>query len=345
MTVPENTRPQRVGWSRSESPTTFSSLSYDDSIYIKRIEGQLPQVCAVYVDDVWIFTQQQSFHDAFLRTLREHFRTTEPVHLHDGETAVFLAHEVSIKDDILCFSQTGYIEQCKQKSVPKYLSQREMNIPVHSLNPQHFDPTWLASPDDAVETDFLTTADMTTLRGIVNTISYCSGSTHPELAAPLSVLARSQGGGRVHKRVLASAKNLLRYMFHNVNFETRIPISNFRVVPGSVKHYCLHVDFDASFGQERSREGVILFLNNSYCQHKSSLQTTVSLSTTEAELGAASSAARLIMGSFNFLNELLKGVGFANVTAPVMWGDNSAANQIGNCTASVRRVRYLSLFD
>ena len=159
------------------------------------------------------------------------------------------------------------------------------------------------------------------------------------------MLARFQGGGRVHKRVLASAKNLLRYMFHNANFEIRIPVSNFRVVPGSVKHYCLHADFDASFGQERSREGVILFLNNSYYQHKSSLQTTVSLSTTEAELGAASSAARLIMGSFNFLNELLKGVGFANVTAPVMWGDNSAANQIGNCTASVRRVRHLSLFD
>ena len=336
-----------LAWKRSlEAVLTklgFVRSSYDDSIYIKHIEGQLPQVCSVYVDDVWIFSQQQGLHDEFLRTLREHFQTTEPVHLHNGDTATFLAHDVAIKDGFLTFSQTSYIQQCREKSIGKFLTSEEAERPCTFLNPQHFDPSWLCASDDVSESDILSESDMTSLRGIVNTISYCSGSTRADLAAPLSVLARYQGGGRIHRRVLASAQNLLKYMFHTADLEARVPIDNFRFPSGTFAQYLLHCDFDASFGLDRSREGTILFLNGSYFGHRSKLQTTVSLSTTEAELTAASSAAKMLLGASNFLNELLSHYTTSHAPCPLMFGDCQAANQIASSTASVRKVRHLTL--
>jgi len=63
------------------------------------------------------------------------------------------------------------------------------------------------------------------------------------------------------------------------------------------------------------------------------------LSTAEAEMVAASQAAKELQGTFNFLSDVFPGVKLRRS----MRGDNVAANLLGSAQASLRKVRHLSL--
>ena len=55
-------------------------------------------------------------------------------------------------------------------------------------------------------------------------------------------------------------------------------------------------EFDASFGHTRARTGIALFLDSALCFWSSKRQKCIVLSTAEAELVAASAAARELQG-------------------------------------------------
>ena len=107
---------------------------------------------------------------------------------------------------------------------------------------------------------------------------------------------------------------------------------------------CLTALFDANFGMQRPRFGVIIGIGTTsdsydYVFARSFLSPTVAHSTAEAELSACSFASRTILGFYNFLTDL----GF-HVNRPMdIFGDNSAANLIAMGSASLRAVRHISL--
>ena len=92
-----------------------------------------------------------------------------------------------------------------------------------------------------------------------------------------------------------------------------------------------------------SREGACIFFNGCLIGHRTRLQTTIALSTAEAELAAGCAAARLLMGVANFLHEVLFCTNQAVVPLPLLYGDNESANSIAKGHASIRKVRHLLL--
>ena len=99
------------------------------------------------------------------------------------------------------------------------------------------------------------------------------------------------------------------------------------------------MEFDANFGHAHARSGLSLFLGDALCYWASRRQKCIVLSTAEAEMVAASAAAKELQGTFNFLSDVFPGVTFVRQ----LRGDNVAANLLGSAQASLRRVRHLSL--
>ena len=114
----------------------------------------------------------------------------------------------------------------------------------------------------------------------------------------------------------------------------------------------IHGFYDSSMGQSGplgtdayARQGCILSVG--ICRErlppvmgKSSLQTTVSLSTCEAELTACSWTAKQLIGLRNLLAEVFEG---AKIHTPEMSGDNKAANLLASNQSSLRNHRHLQL--
>ena len=113
-----------------------------------------------------------------------------------------------------------------------------------------------------------------------------------------------------------------------------------------VSHF---LDCDASLGRhgdERARHGCLLYCGSSMEQDcgvayaTTQLQSTVALSTTEAELTAISWAAKRYLGVVNTLREVLP---HARIQKPIIYGDNKAANLLASCRTSIRNHRHLML--
>ena len=75
-------------------------------------------------------------------------------------------------------------------------------------------------------------------------------------------------------------------------------------------------------------------------QGKSSLQSTISLSTCEAELTAASWCAKQLIGLVNLFKEIFP---CADIRTPCLYGDNRASNLLASNQASLRKHRHLQL--
>ena len=73
---------------------------------------------------------------------------------------------------------------------------------------------------------------------------------------------------------------------------------------------------------------------------RSSLNPTVSVGTTEAELTCCCWVARELVSCLNILRECFS---WCYIRTPVAYGDNSAANLIAQGSASLRAVRHLCL--
>ena len=356
----------------------FRVSTYDaDILFTTTPQGVV--IVILFVDDLWIFAQVPADAIRLLKLIRDRFKCTEPEWLcGDGVSpgwcvakslsgaptfcAISVYFEAFEGEVYLVFSQVEFIEGAVRKLVEKeVLSEEDLSRPVKSLDGKIFAADYLN--EDCEKNPALRPEELTKLRAAVNTLSYAALRTKTELLPALGQCARGQSAsGR--QRHLTSMIVLIRYAygtrFRTVNLKTgirtegrsldQIPAEGrVKDVSGLVIQQTAH--FDASLGCSGSsqdayaRQGAHFFLSLANSElglwlSKCSLQSTISLSTTEAELTSATSCAKELVGTQGFLQEM-----FPHSVVPTarMWGDNQAANSIGNCLAALRKVRHLSL--
>ena len=336
-------------------------------------------IVILFVDDLWIFAQNSADAHELLKLIRKRFKCTDPEWLcGDGTSpgwcvatslsgaptfcAISVYFEAFEGEIYLVLSQVEFLEGALRKLVDKgVVTDVELSRSVWSLDLKIFAADYLLEECD--DNPLLRPEDLTKLRAAVNTLSYAALRTKSELLPALGQCARGQSAsGR--SRHLKSMIVLLRYAwstrFRTVNLKTglrtegkpvdKVPATRrVKDVTGVVFQQSAH--FDASLGCSGSsqdafaRQGAHFFLSLANTDlglwlSKCSLQCTIILSTTEAELTSATSCAKELVGTANFLIEL-----FPHSVVPTakMWGDNTAANSIGNCLAALRKVRHLSL--
>ena len=304
----------------------FRTCEYDPCIFVR---GSV--VILTYVDDV-IFLGPEDDVANEVDALQKRFDCTPAEWLDQGTRTkpwTFLGHDLwlELADDgsrVLCVSQEGYLRQV----LARFGYDSEDFKPVLTLDPDQF------RKEELFSGRLLNAAELTTLRSSLGSLGYAGLGSRPDLLAAISTLAEGQAAGTT--KHLEALKALFRYLKGTLTRHFRYDLPNdAQLLNGPLR---LQAYFDANFAAERARMGVMISVAGSFTLWRSVRQPTLSHSTCEAELVAASFCARELIGLANLLGNVFK-----CSTRLEMFGDNVAANMIANTQASVRRVRHLDL--
>ena len=260
----------------------------------------------------------------------------------------YVSMDVYFEGDMLVLDQSKYMDKAFKKLVEKGVFTEAEVFSVPTLRAEMFSHTQLFEPVDS--NPLLGTSELSLLRAGVNTLSFYALNVGVHVQAALGQVSRGQAAGR--RRHLEAFKVLFFYAFQHRNRNLKIECPSFLDRPKTIDDFHIFVDgfFDSSLGSSGplgtdpfARQGSVLRVGVSetfmgVVQGKSSLQSTISLSTCEAELTASTWCARQLIGLHNLLREL-----FPNVETPVLNGDNRAANLLASNQASIRNHRHLQL--
>jgi len=314
----------------------FLPLNYDDCVLRRSHDGAL---VVLYVDDLMMFAPTRPELQALLDAVCGRFECTAPRFLSESSADApleFLAHGLWVQpgDDgaELHVSLSRYlatsITKLQEKGVFDDLAA------ISSLRPHAFAQEYLRDGDEP-----MTPSELTKFRAGLNNLTFAASGVRWDLLAATGTLGSGQTAGS-SRRYLRTLQHLWAYVAGTLARHLVYSLPRSRAAPASVT---LGAESDANFGSSRSRSGYFLKVQYADFVHattgRSTRQSTVALSTAEAELTGLSTAARALVGFANFWGEL-----WPDCTVTLeMHGDNVASVLIANNAASLRSVRHLCL--
>ena len=150
---------------------------------------------------------------------------------------------------------------------------------------------------------------------LVGALLYIAGKTRPDIAYAVGVLSRYTS--QPTAEILELGKQVLRYLAGTASLGV-----TFSYQPDGLTLYGFSdSDWAADYSSGKSVSGVVFMLAGGPVSWRSTKQTTVALSSSEAEYVAASEAAREV----SFLRMLLAELGIAQPNATVLFMDNQTS--------------------
>ena len=167
----------------------------------------------------------------------------------------------------------------------------------------------------------------------VGAVLYLATCTRPDIARTVGVLARySKNPGMPHWKAV---KHLLRYIKGTLDYKlTYAPDDS-----GELFTAYSNADHGGDRDSGRSTSGYLMKIGTGAVSWSSKLQSTVSLSTTEAEFIAACYAGREVLWLRNLLSEL----GFEPATSSTLRIDNQSAISVAKNPEHHGRMKHLDL--
>jgi len=301
----------------------FRECKYDDSIYVSKTSQC---VIMIYVDDV-LFCGSKDDCKKEIAEMQARFKCAPEQELTDSNPILFLGHRIdfTVEDGVkkLRITQQEYVEDLIERF--------KLNPDKKpSLRPELFESEYLNAGKP------LSDEDQSQLRSIIGALGYLA-TTRLDLVAPCCILAEGQSQGTSNHMLtgfhllqfMASTKTRCLTFFLDDNLKPTWPT-----------HFATHAYWDASFSV-KSRSGLVLYVDGRLVYSRSKRQSTIALSSAEAELVACTLAGRELQGLTNMLCDVFD-CPLENVQMS-MAGDNQACNAIASCQAGVRRVRHLQL--
>ncbi len=168
-------------------------------------------------------------------------------------------------------------------------------------------------------------------RELVGSLLYASSFLFPEISAAVSKLSEFiQNPGREH---WSEAKRVLRYLKGKKNKTLEFKKSKEVVLTGFVD-----ADWAGDVDDRRSRSGFLFFLGSNLISWQSKKQDIIALSSAEAEIMAATSAAKEAM----WLRGVLSDLGFIQ-PATSLFEDNSACIQLAKNPVQHQRSKHIQI--
>ena len=274
-------------------------------------------IVIIYVDDLLIAARNEDDYNHFMQYLGQHLDIKDL-----GPAKHFLGLVVDQTADTITIHQDAYIAKILQT-----------NPPATTLQP--------ATPTPRIITDeaspHLTGTETTTYRGIVGIAGWVQSMTRPDCAVAASRLGMAQSAPT--RRDAQHAQRFLAYLQTTNN---KKPGSfHIKYSPSTASE--LHIDIysDSDWADElhrRSRGGYIIMANRQLLDWRAWIQSTIALSSTEAELIAAAEA----ITQYRFLALILADMGLF-ATKVILHVDNQAAiDNIKNPMAG-KRTKHLDI--
>ncbi|CAI7783074.1 unnamed protein product [Closterium sp. NIES-54] len=283
--------------------TTLAALGFapstaDPSLFL-RIDTLLPPFyILVYVDDL-VFATADTAGLAHVKSELQKRHTCTDL----GELRSYLGLRIT-RDRARCtitLTQSHMVQQLLQRFDFTYSSPQATSLSTrHSLS---------ALPsDESVEPSG-------PYPGLVGCLMYLMTCTRPDLAFPLSILARYVAPGRYRPEHMAAAKRVLRYFCST---------SGLGLVLGGQSPVVLTGRADASWvddlATQRSSQGYTFSLGSGSIPWRSTRSSSVLSSSCEAEIYAGAMAAQ----ELRWLTYLLTDLGEPPRSPPVLYVDNKA---------------------
>ena len=278
------------GWCQFES---------DPCIYMRHTPKFGTEYIGIYVDDMIHLARTDAAHRALHTYCERFFPTTT-----QGELTWILGME--IKRDratrTLTLNQTRacitFLESCGMRNA------RTLTSPM--------DTQWkygdeLPTSDPEVQKDY---------RSKVGSMSYFAQCTRPDIAYAVNKLCRHLGNPN---------KNCIRAMNHLIQYLAGTPHLGIRYHFGESTALRLEAYADASYGGEetdaaKSHHGYLIYFAGGLIDWSSNLQSTIALSSAEAEHIAAFHASRSVF----YYRQLLEEFGHLQGEPTILWEDNQA---------------------
>lgn len=288
----------------------FKQCDTDPCLFIRN-HGNSKIILALYVDDGLVAATNQDDSEKFIRELKRRFKITIK------KATYFLGLEIKEENGDIRVSQKHYAQ--------KVLDRFGMSDCKPTTTPIQKDS--LSELDKEL-------VDSTTFpyREAVGALAYLTVGTRPDLAYAVSVISRTLENPS--KDDVQKLKRILRYIKGTLDFGI--------VFKKGYKTGILECYSDSDHGGDqttgRSTSGILCLYSGGAISWTSRRQTCVAISSTEAELVAASEAAREIVWIKRLFGEIsnLKEIPKLNV-------DNDAAIKISHNPELHRRTKHIAV--
>lgn len=288
----------------------FTRSKLDLCVYTK-IHGDTFIIMCLYVDDGLIFAKTSAELDYVIELLKSNFGITY------GEVSTYVGLEISRnrQERTITLRQIAYTE--------KKLVQFGMEAAKPVVTPVDTNTVYRRNdPSDGPNSDF-------PYCQLVGSLIWLSSQTRPDLAFAVSLLSRFMKSPT--KAHITAAKRVLRYL---VGTKTvGITLGG----PLRLKAFS-DSDYAGDKDNRQSTTGNIIFCGGPVFW-LSQQQSTVALSTSEAEYISLSECARTVKFFINFLHEL----GIVNPGVPPIYCDNQSACAQANSEAISRGARHIDV--
>jgi hypothetical protein len=291
----------------------FEPLKSDPCIYRNPKTGV---IAAVYVDDVLILGQNQSLLNAVYNELSKHFEA-----VNKGFPKTFLGlNIIRNSKHSITINQCGYIDKMLKRF--NLSNARTVKTPLATGR-----ELLKSNPDSKILND----KETTRYQEIVGSINHLALFSRPDVAFAVSKLSQFNAAPSIEH--LQAAKHVLRYLKLTRNYS--ITYGN-----GPLYHTGLSdADWASDKNDRKSFTGYVFLANNGPVSWTSHKQSTVSLSTLEAEYKALSDASRESIARSHLYEEL--GIHVKDI--PVIYSDNLGALNIAEDPTNYARTKHIDI--
>jgi transposase InsO family protein len=285
----------------------FKPSAVDACIYIKWVNSKDCIILGLYVDDLVVAASNMKLVNEFKRAISGHYKMKDL-----GELRFVLGVEV-IRDRpnrMLRLCQSAYVDQVLERFGASGCYHG--HIPAAGYLPKLEG----GKPDGR-------------FMSLVGALMYLSLMTRPDITYAVQALARHlQASGPEHWEAVM---RVLRYLqktktlgiTYRGDKESQVPKLYGMIGIPSLKGY-MDADWAADLNNRRSTTGYVFLMGGAAISWASKLQTTVSLSTAEAEYKAAAAATQEAL----YQRQLLADLGFKQEGPTVLYEDNTAAESL-----------------
>ena len=288
----------------------FTQCPSDSNVFVLERDMPTPNgsrhekiIVGTYVDDLctlYTYDDEHSLYALFAKQLQERFSVEDEGDLHD-----LLGIEFRFESDgCIVLHQQTYVEKLAADFFPD-------GVPATAqANKPPCDTTLPLHVAEAMSlTDEIDGALLKRYQSLVGALLYCSGNTRPDVAFAVGMLCRAMS--RPTPELHADALRVLGYLYRNRHLGLRYQADQLPLAGQS----------DSDWSVKHSTTGWHFTYSQAVISWGSKKQNSVALSSCEAEIMAASEAAKEGIYLRRFLGEL----GVAQAAPTEMGMDNQAA--------------------
>jgi hypothetical protein len=271
----------------------------DAETMFKKQKGDSFLLTAIYVDDSLNCNNDQSMYRIFRKKFEKKFKIKTRDNV-DSFLGVRVLHDPVKK--CLTIHQSHYIETCLKKF--GLADSKGVHTPMTDCR--------LSVKD---QPGHINGAVQSLYREMVGSLLFIASWTRPDIAFAVSELSRFiSNPGSVH---LIAAKRVFRYLKQTISDGITYSL-NMDEFPVNTLWGFVDSDWAGCPDTRRSTSGFVFILNGAAISWKSKRQTSVALSTAEAEYVSASSMVQEVI----YLRKLLANLGFPQTGPTVVFADN-----------------------